>query len=255
MDYQITSINNEKIKQVSKLKNAKDRKKTGLFIVEGEKEIKDAIEAGFVLEDLYHCPDYDSSSIKQKNTTISPEIMEKISYRETPLGLLAVFKNQSIGLKDIELSQQPLIIVLENVEKPGNLGAIARSSRAAGVDMIIVTNYRGDIYNPNAIRSSRGHLFSLPIIKETNENTINWLKKNKINIYAATVANGENHWKLNLKESCALILGTEDTGLSKTWLENMDKGITIPMENKVDSLNVSVSAAILAYEAKRQRSL
>jgi len=255
MDYQISSITNEKIKLVSKLKNAKDRKKTGLFVVEGEKEIKEALRNNFVLEELYYCPDYINILITDKNITVSAPVMEKISYRETPSGLLAVFHNQELGLEDIKLKDNPLIIILENVEKPGNLGAIARTAKAAGVDIIIAADYSGDIYNPNSIRSSRGHIFSLPIIKGLSLEIIKWLKDNKITSYGAVVDGGEDYWHSNLKESCAIILGTEDAGLSELWLNALDKRITIEMKNEVDSLNVSVSAALLAYEARRQRSL
>lgn len=255
MDYQISSITNEKIKLVSKLKNAKDRKKTGLFVVEGEKEINEALKNKFVLEELYYCPDYSNTLITDKSVTVSASVMEKISYREIASGVLAVFRNQEIDLKDIKLKDKPLIIILENIEKPGNLGAIARTAKAAGVDIIIAADYLGDIYNPNSIRSSRGYIFSLPIIKGPSLEIIKWLKDNKITSYGAVVAGGEDYWHSNLKESCAIVLGTEDVGLSELWLNALDKRITIDMKNEVDSLNVSVSAALLAYEAGRQRSL
>lgn len=255
MDYQISSLSNERIKQIAKLQNAKDRKETGLFTVEGEKELQDALEANFVLEELYYCPDYSNTPKTKEYISVSPQVLEKISYRENPSGILAVFKDQKLSLKDVKLKDNPLIIVLENVEKPGNLGAIARSAKAAGVDLIIAADYKGDIYNPNTIRSSRGHIFSLPVISCSSSEAIKWLQNNKINICGATVDQGKSYLQTNLKDSSAIVLGTEDLGLSDTWLEALDTRVTIDMQNQVDSLNVSVSAALLAYEAWRQRSL
>ncbi len=257
----IDSVDNKKIKELVKLKKASARKEQGVFLVDGFRETLSALESGLEIKELFFCQSLDKNhNFKQLkiNTDLVCEVSEaafrKISYKENPDGCLALIKTNSKTLANVKLNKNPLIVILENIEKPGNLGAIIRTSYAAGVDLIIINDNQTDIYNPNVIRASEGFIFKQKIVSTSFQETTTWLTNNKIVSYAAATTGKINYIKANLKKSAAIVLGSEADGLSANWLKAADKLVKIPMTKGMDSLNVSVSAAILIYEAVRQRN-
>lgn len=257
----ITSLDNQKIKDSIKLKKSSERKKTGLVFVDGFREIFTALESGGEVKELFYCQELDRVNnlkkikIDQKLIfEVSGVVLNKMSYKENPDGFLAIIKPKKAEINSIKNKKNHLIVVLENIEKPGNLGAIIRTSYAAGVDLIIVNDNQTDIYNPNVIRASEGLVFKQEIVKASFSETISWLKKNKVIAHAAATIGKDNYTQVDMKKSLAIVLGSESEGLSASWLKAADKIIKIPMTKGVDSLNVSVSGAILIYEAVRQRN-
>lgn len=255
----INSLKNQKVKDLEKLKKTVVRKKNNLVLIDGKREIESALEAQVEVNELIYCSEiagdnnYFLKNIsEEKIVNVSKPVFEKICYKEKPDGYLALAKTKDLKLSDIK-AKNPLIIILEAVEKPGNLGAIIRTAYATGVDAIILNDSQTDIYNPNVIRASEGFVFKVKIVKANRLETVTWLKEQKINSYAAATGAKINYTKENLSGSIAIILGTEADGLSKDWLKAADKIIKIPMKTGIDSLNVSVSAAIILYEALRQR--
>jgi TrmH family RNA methyltransferase len=258
----ITSLQNAAIKNIVKLAKSKERKEQQLFVIEGARELLLALAGGYIIDSVYVCtqifakskyPDVVDSIARDKIFTISPAVFEKIAYRENSDGIVAVAKPKSHGLADIKLSANPFVIVLESVEKPGNLGAILRTADAAAVDGVIVCDPQTDLYNPNVIRSSVGTLFTVQTAVCTSSEAMEWLQQNKITSYAAELQAAEFYQDVDFTYPSAIIMGTEAEGLSDFWLQNAEKRIKIPMRGKIDSLNVSVSAAILTFEAMRQR--
>lgn len=257
----INSLDNKKIKELIKLKKANIRKELGVFLVDGFREVSMALEAGLEIRDLFYCPSLDKKNnlkaLKIKNDDFFevPElIFNKISYKENPDGFLGVIEFRPEILSNISLNKNPLVIILDNIEKPGNLGAIIRTAYAAGVDLIIINNNQTDVYNPNVIRASEGLIFKQKLVSASFQDTVVWLKKNKITSYGAAITSSVNYTTINMKKPLALVLGSEADGLGPDWLNQTDKLIKIPMKKGMDSLNVSVSAAILLYEAVRQRN-
>ncbi len=237
------------------MKNAGERKDKGQFIVEGKKEIGFAMNAGFQPVEFFHYPELGAiaPAIDPQNYfTISKDVFEKIAYREGTDGLLAVFNIKKAEIESIRLSECPLIIVLEAVEKPGNLGAVLRTADACKADAVIICDPKTDMYNPNVIRSSVGCLFNVQTAVCTTEVCMKWLKEKKIGTYAAALSAKKLHTESDLSVPCAIILGTEATGLSDQWLKHGEQ-IRIPMLGKNDSLNVSTAAAVIVFEAIRQR--
>jgi TrmH family RNA methyltransferase len=233
----------------------------GLFTVEGKKEILLCAEAGYEITELYYCLDIvkDHSLLQNplfksaQHIEITLHVFEKIAYRESRDGYFAVAKTRYKNLQQVKLSEQPHIIILEAVEKPGNLGAILRSADAARVDAVIVCDKKTDIFNPNAIRSSLGCLFTNQVVCCSNEECLAWLKEKGIHTYAAALTASEFYHAQDFKKPTALVFGTEADGLSEFWLSKADKQIKIPMRGKIDSLNVSGSCAIMMFEVERQR--
>ncbi len=258
---QITSVQNSYIKSLVQLQEkAKIRKQTGTFLVEGQREIELALKGGYELETLLIC--YELGQLSEHLTLskseyqlieISKDVYQKLAYRDTTEGILAVLKTKSLALSDLKLSKNPLILVGESLEKPGNLGAILRTADAANVDAVIIANPKSDVYNPNIVRSSVGCLFTRQIAVGTTEEVIAYLKTNNINIYSATLQDATEYHTQNFTTPTALVVGTEATGLSEKWRTESYKNIIIPMQGVIDSMNVSVAAAILLFEAKRQR--
>lgn len=256
----ITSINNQKIKDLVKLKKSGERKAQRIIMIDGAREIELAKKAGVEILELYYCPelikktDYNFFNLERNIITeLSEAVFNKICYKDSPDGYFAIARTKGLKLKNVELSKTPLIIILEAVEKPGNLGAILRTAYAAGIDLIIINDNQTDIYNPNVIRASEGFVFNETIVIATIEETVKWLAENKITSYAAATGAKNSYTKEKMNIPLALVLGSEAKGLSEKWLKNADKLVKIPMVKGIDSLNVSVSAALLIYEAKRQR--
>ena len=254
----ITSIENKRLKDLIKLsKKSKFRKKTNLFLVEGVKEINASIINKYEIESLF----YDPTIIELKKINIpieieiirvSSNIYKKISFRSSTEGIIAVVKRKNYTKEKIEINNKKVILILDGIEKPGNIGAILRTSQASNVDTIIITNKKCDIHNPNVIRSSVGSFFKSKIIYLKNNEALEFLKKNKFKIYAASPNTDKKYSDENYTFPVALVFGSENEGISKFWEENSDEKIKIPMKNKIDSLNVSVSCAIILYEINRQ---
>ena len=259
----ISSLQNTKVKQLVALQQkSSERRKQGVFVVEGIRELQHCLNAGYTINSIFFCPELTDtgalSSLLSESIAsyeVSPEVYEKIAYRGSTEGVIATVQSKQLALKDLHLSKQPLLIVLESVEKPGNLGAILRSADAAGADAVIICDPLTDLYNPNLIRSSIGAIFSVPCIACSSDDCINFLKQNNINILTAQLQDSKLYYDTDMTCGTAIIMGTESTGLTDVWRKAADAHIRIPMLGQLDSLNVSVSAAILLFEAVRQRKI
>ena len=241
----ITSVQNARVKHVVALQQKSSlRREEGLFVVEGQREIEHCIACGYEMVEVF-----------RKGENVTPQVYEKMAYRESTEGIIAIAKSkkQNLSAQNIQKNPSPLIIVLERVEKPGNLGAILRTAEAAGVDAVIVCDPLTDLYNPNLIRASIGGVFSVPTAVCTSQECIDFLKKHKIKILTAQLQDSYEYYDYDMTSATAIVMGTESTGLTEQWRKAADAHIRIPMLGRLDSLNVSVSAAILMYEAVRQR--
>jgi TrmH family RNA methyltransferase len=258
---QITSVQNPFIKSLVQLQEkAKVRKQTGTFLIEGKREIELALKGGYTLETILFCPEYfipsENLNIRLADfptIEISKDVYQKLAYRDTTEGVLAIAKTKSLALSDLKLSKNPLLLIGESIEKPGNIGAILRTADAANCDAVIIAQPKGDLYNPNIVRSSVGCLFTRQIAIGSTEEVIAYLKENKINFYSATLQDATQYHTQDYTTPTALVVGTEATGLSEKWRTESTKNVIIPMQGEIDSMNVSVAAAILLFEAKRQR--
>lgn len=262
----ITSTQNAKVKHVVALQQKSAlRRKEGLFVVEGRRELIHCLEAGykviecFILENLERLDNLENLEILEtlENLSplipVSPQVYEKMAYRGSTEGVIAVVCEKQLSLDDLRLSSNPLVIVLERVEKPGNLGAVLRSADAAKADAVIICDPLTDLYNPNLIRSSIGAVFSVPCVACSSEACIDFLKARGIQILTAQLQDSSLYYDTDMRRGTAIVMGTESTGLTDQWRQAADAHIRIPMLGKLDSLNVSVSAAILLFEAVRQR--
>jgi TrmH family RNA methyltransferase len=260
MHVKITSTQNPKIKSLLTLEKPRERRKQNLFVVEGAQEVRMALEAGYTISNVFFCEEI----IDQRKVTdlvreerllvpVSREVFDKIAVRESTGGLLAVAEQKKHRLEDIHLSKNPLLLILEGVEKPGNLGAILRTADAAGVDAVIICDPQTDFYNPNVIRSSVGCVFTKQIASATSEETIAWLKINNVSIFCTYLKASHPYHQVDYRSSSAIVMGTEATGLSDIWVKNATANIIIPMLGQIDSMNVSNAAAVVVYEAMRQR--
>jgi RNA methyltransferase, TrmH family len=258
----ITSVHNPRIKNLIALQRSRERRLLNRIIIEGYREINLALAAGFPVKELYSCRSLDSENrlsllqdqlLKNQIFEISVEVFEKLAYREASDGLIAVAEPIMLKLEDIQLRPTPLIVVLEAVEKPGNLGAMLRTADAANVDAVIVCDPLSDLFNPNTIRSSIGCIFTKQVVACTSSQAIDWLREKKISTYAAALIASNYYHETDLTGPTAFVMGAEATGLSRLWLGKADYQVKIPMLGRIDSLNVATSAAILVFEAMRQR--
>ncbi len=258
----ITSTQNQFIRQLTQLKDkSRERKKTGTFLIEGVREISLAVKGDYELEtilfytELFSIEQVNNLTSRQTNSIeISKEVYQKLAYRATTEGVLAVAKSKTHNIDDLTFkSENPLILIAEAPEKPGNIGAILRTADAANVDAVIIANPKTDLYNPNIIRSSVGCSFTNQIATGTTSDIITFLKTKDINIYTAILQESVAYHTQNFTKPTAIVVGTEATGLSEEWRINSTQNIIIPMQGEIDSMNVSVAAGILIFEAKRQR--
>ena len=303
----LTSVHNPKIKKLLALQQkSSERRESGLFVVEGVRELQHCLEAGYEIDSLFvsascngaeglpvsdafrdplnglaSCDGAEGLPVSnafrdplnglascdgsrraldagnvgpaKKIFEVTPEIYEKIAYRGSTEGVIAEVRSKEMHLNDLKLKDNPLVVVLESVEKPGNLGAVLRSADAAGADAVIVCDPLTDLYNPNLIRASLGGIFSVPTVACTSEEAIKWLKGNDIQILTAQLQDSSYYYDTDMKRGTAIVMGTEATGLTDAWRKAADAHILIPMLGRLDSLNVSASAAILLFEAVRQR--
>lgn len=272
----ITSAQNPKIKNLLLLQEkSKARREQGLFVVEGRRELSHCLEAGYTVKTIFICPAIADglteegvvSQIsghprpdKREGPAVEPLVIElpeqlyrKVAYRESTEGILAEVEYKTLGLKDLQLPENPLIMVLESVEKPGNLGAVLRSADAAKADAVLICDPLTDLYNPNLIRASIGAIFTVPTVAVSSEEAIAFLQARDIQILTAQLQDSSLYYDVDMKRGTALVMGTESTGLTPLWRKAATSHIRIPMLGRLDSLNVSVSAAILLFEAVRQR--
>lgn len=264
----ITSTQNPKIKRLKWLQQKSQyRRNEGVFVVEGQREVERCINAGYEVDALWVCPDILGATaaadvltrrIAQHQPPLRPRLVshnvyQTIAYRDDTEGIMAEVKVRTICLDDIAFKGQPLVVVLESVEKPGNLGAILRSADAAGADAVIVCDPLTDLFNPNLIRASVGAAFSVPTVACTSAKCIQWLQEKGIRILTAQLQDSQPYYSTNMRTGIAIVMGTEATGLTPIWRKTAYSHIRIPMLGAVDSLNVSVSTAILLFEAVRQR--
>jgi TrmH family RNA methyltransferase len=258
----LTSMQNPRVKQLVRLRDRRERDETDRFLIEGYRELLRAQQAGIPIEALYICRELflgtnEEQLIKACNTQViecDKHVFEKISYRDRPDGLLAVAPQMHLKLQDLKLSPNPLLVVAEAIEKPGNLGTILRSSDAVGADAVIVCDRCTDIHNPNVVRASVGTLFTIPVLEAGGQETLAWLKQNGIKIVAATPSAQTCYTQADLKGPVAIAVGTEQLGLSPLWMKQADIQVRIPMNGVADSLNVAMATSLLLYEALRQRT-
>lgn len=260
----ISSSQNNRIKNIQKLSaKSKARKEQGIFVLEGARELSLALHGNYQLNSVFVCPElFEKTNYPEVIHNVDNNILfevteavfEKIAYREGSDGILALAKSKPHVLSDLKLPENPFIILLEAVEKPGNLGAILRTADAAGVSAVIVCDPLTDIYNPNVIRSSVGCLFTVPVAVCSSDEALSYFRKNNIQGFAAELSASQEYQYADFTAPSAIIMGTEADGLSPFWINNADARIKIPMRGVIDSLNVSVSTAVLTFEAMRQRN-
>jgi TrmH family RNA methyltransferase len=257
----ITSPANPRIKELTRLSRPAMRRQTGLFLLETTRQLTRALDAGCDLLELYVCDELlsDRSIVRraaERDITpvpISQRVCEKLAYRQNPQGLIAVMRAVNRALEQLEPAGTPLLVVCSGLEKPGNLGAIIRSAEAAGAGALLIDDPDADLYNPNLIRASTGAVFSLPIIRDTTDRLMDWLGKHGVMLTAATPEADVPYTQVDLTGPTALVVGREDQGLDQAWRDAAGQQVSIPMVGRVDSLNVSVTAAVLLFEAARQR--
>jgi len=261
----ITSFQNPLIKQIVQLQEkSRERRKTGLFVIEGLREISLALKGNYHLKTIVFCSEIiseeDISTLKKsigadsEFIEITSEIYKKLAYRSSTEGVLAIAKSKDLDISNLKPeTRNLLILVAEAPEKPGNIGALLRTADAASVDAMIIANPKTDMYNPNIIRSSVGCLFTTEIATGSTSDIISFLKENNTNIYCAALQASVPYHTVDFTTPTAIVVGTEALGLSEKWLEEATQNIIIPMEGEIDSMNVSVAAGILIFEAKRQR--
>lgn len=262
MHKQISSVQNSLIKSLVVLTDkSKARKQSGTFIVEGRRELYLAVQGGYQIQQIFYYKEllpigFDIEQFEADTyIEVSKDVYEKIAYRATTEGVIGVVKSKSMNLEDLDFNtKSPLILVAEAPEKPGNIGAMLRTADAANIDAVFIANPKTDMFNPNIIRSSVGCLFTTKIATGTTEEILSYLEQKNITTYAAALkSDSEYYHEQNYTKATALVVGTEAVGLSDEWLNRASKKIIIPMLGKIDSMNVSVAAGILVYEAKRQR--
>jgi RNA methyltransferase, TrmH family len=260
----LTSTANPRVKSISRLRDRRERERTGLTLVDGAREVRRAIESAAVFDEAFVCvPLLQGADARAaldrlaeagvRITTTSQTVFEKLAFGERAEGILAVVRVPSLALDDLELSPDPLLVVLEGVEKPGNLGAVLRSADGAGADALIVADTRTDPFNPNVIRASAGTVFSVPLAVAPADEVIAWLRDRGIRIVATRVDDPAAYTDADLRGPLAIALGSEVEGLTERWAGGGIEAVSLPMLGVADSLNVSVTAAVLLYEARRQR--
>ena len=259
----ISSTQNALVKKVLQLQEkSRTRKKEGLFVVEGVREINLVQKGNYIIDTLFFLESLVSemqiNEYAHTDTTlisVSKEVYQKISYRSSTEGIVALVKTKNHQLNAIHFNtKNPLILVAEAPEKPGNIGAILRTADAANVDAVFIANPKTDLYNPNIIRSSVGCVFTNTVATGSTQEIIDFLKAQNINIYAATLQNSNGYHLEDYTTASAIVVGTEATGLTQEWRDAAKQNINIPMQGQIDSMNVSVAAGILIFEAKRQRN-
>ncbi|OFW66599.1 MAG: hypothetical protein A2Z12_08155 [Actinobacteria bacterium RBG_16_68_21] len=262
----ISSAANPRIKALVRLRNRRERDAAGRFLIEGYRELARAIDGGVSIETLFTCPelylgDNDVGLAARVVATgaelvaVAEEPFRKASYRDRPEGLLAVAVQFPTGIDRLDLTGTPLLLVAEGIEKPGNLGTMLRTAEAAGATGVIVADATTDPFNPNVVRASLGTLFTVPLAIAASAEALGALRAAGIRVVATTPAGEAAHFATDLTGPTALVVGSEQYGLSTAWLEGADQRIVIPMPGSVDSLNAAMAAGIVLFEAVRQRAI
>lgn len=246
----LSSLQNNKIKSAIRLRDRKERDQTGLFLIEGVRELKRAIQSGFEIETAFVCPNLCREKF-DRSIECSEEVFAKLAMREGTEGVIAVAKQRHLRLQD--LKKTSFLLIAETIEKPGNLGNILRSSDGAGVDGVIVCDPKADIYNPNVVRASIGTIFSVPVVQATTRETLLFLKEKGVCIVAATPHAKIDYTQADLKQNVAIAVGSEQLGLSEEWMKQAKIQVRIPMLGIADSLNVASATTLVLYEVLRQR--
>jgi RNA methyltransferase, TrmH family len=259
----ITSNKNPRIRRLMQLQKPRVRRESGSILIEGDREIRAALEGNVRIKAVYHCPESNKEETLLREISgifaqaeiigISGEVFSKLAYRENTSGLIAEAEQPQHALVDIRPGENPLIVVLEHVEKPGNMGAILRTADAAGVDAVLFCDSQTDLFNPNVIRSSLGCVFTVPTAACSSADAAEWLKNHQIPVFATSLKASKPYTECNMSGPTAILMGAEDRGISEFWVKNAEQSMIIPMLGKADSMNVSVSTAIVLFEALRQR--
>lgn len=261
----LSSVSNPRVKQLRLwMDDNRKRKHDRVVIIEGAKELELAERGRLNFSELWVCPDIvaNDAYLAQwlarhrhiPTLDVTRELFEKLAYRGTTGGVIAVAKAENLALKDVHLSKNPLILVMAGVEKPGNLGAMLRTADAANLDAVVVCDPLADLFNPNVIRSSLGCVFTVPVITTTSQQALAWLIEHQIQTLCTALTASKPYTEANFTKPTAIVMGTEHDGLPREWLEASRHNIIIPMLGHIDSLNVSTAAAIVVFEALRQRS-
>ena len=276
----ITSLKNPLVRRVATLRDKRRSRETlRQFLIEGDRELYHAVQGGVVIEQLFFCPELltdnqhfncqeqidsiiqSGHNLDKRNqpsqslVEVSPQVYARIACREKVEGLVAVARQPEFSLADLKLPPQPLLLVVQGLEKPGNLGALLRTADAVGVDAVLVCDAQLDLYNPNVIRSSLGAIFTLPVLAVTLAEAVDWLENHNIQIILSSPSATMDHTDADYTLPVAVVLGSEKQGLPPQWLQQPVCQVKIPMQGKMDSLNVSVSGAVILYEVLRQRKL
>ncbi|MEM9025457.1 MAG: RNA methyltransferase [Verrucomicrobiota bacterium] len=263
----IQSPANQRIKALTKLWNRKEREAQTTFLIEGLRELTHAVQNGVGVGSIYYCPDLFKSEQHQafmqiaesepsvERVRLSSEAFKKLSYREGPDGLIGQADMHYFDIDEINPPPNPLFLVVDGVEKPGNLGAIIRSADAAGVDAIFCCDLKTDIFNPNVIRSSQGLIFAMPVVVAESANVLDFMQHVGVITHATTPDGSKRFWDIDFSGPSAIVMGAEDTGLTDFWLKSADTRAVIPMHGAADSLNVNAAAVVTLFEAARQRNL
>ncbi len=264
----ISSLQNQRVKQVVRLRDRRDRDREGLFLIEGFRELTRAVEGKQPLHEIYCCPEFFlgknepallDKAIGSCGAVVQPvtrEVFQKISYRDRPDGLLGLAPRPNWTLDRLLADspvENPLFLVAQAIEKPGNLGTLLRTADAAGIDGVVVVDRCTDLFNPNVVRASVGTLFTVPVVEATSEETIEWFRQHGVKLVATSPDAAEEYTAVDLCGPTALVVGSEQYGLDEKWLEQTDVQVKISMAGHADSLNVATATAVVIFEALRQR--
>lgn len=261
----ITSLQNPRVKDLVRLRNRRERDRTGTFLVEGFRELTRAADAAIEIMDVYYAPglflgENETDLLDRlvatgaRSTELGDEAFRKAAYRDRPEGLLAVARQFDTSLARLSLPSDPLVLVVESIEKPGNLGTMLRTADAAGADAVLVCDPATDPFNPNTVRASIGSLFSIPLAIAGTEEAIRWMAVHGIRTVATTPDTDRLHWEPSYRGAVAIVIGSEQYGLSNAWLQLADEAVRIPMAGAADSLNAAMAAGVVLFEAVRQRT-
>ena len=261
----ITSVTNPRVKHLVKLRNRRERDASGVFLIEGYRELTRAVDSGLEIREVFVCPDLflgdnENGLVERavaggaRAVELGPEAFRKVSYRDRPEGLMGLADQFSTSLDRLAPSSNPLILVVESIEKPGNLGTMLRTADSAGVDAVIVCEPTTDPFNPNVVRASLGCLFLVPLAVSSTPDALRWLAEHGIATFATTPGATVPHWQADLSGPVAIAVGSEQYGLTETWLQEAGMQIRIPMGGQVDSLNAAMAAGVVLFEAVRQRA-
>lgn len=269
-DSKITSLQNPLVKRFVHLRDKRDRMREGVFVIEGEAELTHAVTNGVEFESVLYCPNFLPGNDRVRNEddiwrlfaragrhvqrhVVSESVFAKIAYRQRAGGMIATAYIPDWRLEDYVPETDPLVLIIEGVEKPGNLGALLRTADSVGADAVIVCDPAADLFNPNVVRASLGALFTVPVFVAGVATTVAWLQEQEIMPLVTTPLAEMDYYDADLTVPVALVLGSEKQGVSEFWLQGGHQTVKIPMCGHMDSLNLSCSGAILMYEALRQR--